>query len=146
QARYEIFHDRLAAPILDWRRQQENARLDRAREHAEQEAEIQRTQARRFKRRARIMFGLVLSLLAALVAVGLLLGYANRQSDTARRERRQATYFGLTTRAASQLSSRPDVSLLLYLAAYNQDPQRATERSLVATLNAVKSTGAFAVL
>jgi WD40 repeat protein len=146
QARYEIFHDRLAAPILDWRQQRETARLDRARERAEQEAEVQRTQARRFKRRARIMFGLVLSLLAALVAVGLLLGYAHHQSDTARRERRQATYFGLTTRAASQLSSRPDVSLLLYLAAYSQSPQPAAERSMVATLNAIKSTGAFAVL
>ena len=43
QARYEIFHDRLAAPILDWRQQRENARLDRARERAEQEAEVQRT-------------------------------------------------------------------------------------------------------
>ena len=52
QARYEIFHDRLAAPILDWRDQQENARLDRARQRAEHEAETQRHQARRFKRRA----------------------------------------------------------------------------------------------
>ena len=81
QARYEIFHDRLAAPILDWRQQRENARLDRARERAEQEAEVQRTQARRFKRRARIMFALAVGLLVLLVAVAVLLGYARHQSD-----------------------------------------------------------------
>ncbi len=130
QARYEIFHDRLAAPILDWRQQRENARLDRARERAEQEAEVQRTQARRFKRRARIMFALAVGLLVLLVAVAVLLGYAQHQSDAASREktaalrgRDEATYFGLTARAQSQLSTRPDVSLLLYLAAYDQSPQ-----------------------
>ncbi|HET7048955.1 MAG TPA: hypothetical protein VFI54_11875, partial [Solirubrobacteraceae bacterium] len=146
QARYEIFHDRLAAPILDWRQQRENARLDRARERAEQEAEVQRTQARRFKRRARIMFALVVGLLVLLVAVAVLLGYARHQTATASRERHQATYFGLTSSANSQLTSRPDVSLLLYLAAYNQSPQLGTERSLVATLNAVESSGAVGVL
>ena len=126
QARYEIFHDRLAAPILDWRQQRENARLDRARERAEQEAEVQRTQARRFKRRARIMFALAVGLLVLLVAVAALLGYARHQTDTASRERHQATYFGLTSSANSQLATRPDVSLLLYLAAYNQSPARRT--------------------
>ena len=100
QARYEIFHDRLAAPILDWRQQRENARLDRARERAEQEAEVQRTQARRFKRRARIMFALAVGLLVLLVAVAVLLGYARHQTDTASRERgHQATYFGLASSA-----------------------------------------------
>ena len=94
QARYEIFHDRLAAPILDWRQQRENARLDRARERAEQEAEVQRTQARRFKRRARIMFALAVGLLVLLVAVAVLLGYARHQSDTARREKTAALRAG----------------------------------------------------
>jgi WD40 repeat protein len=149
QARYEIFHDRLAAPILDWRQQRENARLDRARERAEQEAEVQRTQARRFKRRARIMFALAVGLLVLLVAVAALLGYARHQSDTASQARHRATYFGLASSANSQLNSRPDVSLLLYLAAYNQDPTRSdvlTQRSIAATLAAYKSSGAFAVL
>ena len=39
QARYEIFHDRLAAPILDWRNEQEKARLERAKRSAELETE-----------------------------------------------------------------------------------------------------------
>jgi WD40 repeat protein len=146
QARYEIFHDRLAAPILDWRQQRENARLDRARERAEQEAEVQRTQARRFKRRARIMFVLAVGLLVLLVAVAVLLGYARHQSDTATQARHRAIYFGLTSSANSQLASRPDVSLLLYLAADNLMPNRLTERNIAATLDAFRSSGRFGVL
>ena len=73
EARYEIFHDRLAAPILDWRDEQENARLEQAGIAPSVEAETQRTQARRFKRRARIMLGLALGLLVLLVAVVVLL-------------------------------------------------------------------------
>ncbi len=153
QARYELFHDRLAAPILDWRDQQENARLERARQSAELEAETQRLQARRFKRRARIMLGLAIGLLIALVAVIVLLQYARDKSATASREQRtalkgtrEATYFGLATRAQSQLSSRPDVALLLYLAAYGQSPQPVAERNLVATLQAVKRSGAIGIL
>ena len=153
EARYEIFHDRLAVPILDWRQQRENARLDRARQRAEQEADVQRTQARRFKRRARIMFALAVGLLALLVAVVVLLGYAHSQSDTAKREKTaalrgtaKATYFGLTASAQSQLSTRPDVSLLLYLAAYDQSPQPAAERSLLATLHSVQLSGAIGIL
>jgi WD40 repeat protein len=153
QARYEIFHDRLAAPILDWRQQQENARLDRARERAEEEAEVQRTQARRFKRRAWIMSVLVVGLLVALVAVAVLLGYASNQSDTAKREktaaligRAAATYSGLTLSAQSQLATRPDVSLLLYLAAYDTSPQQAAARSLLATLHSVQLSAAVGIL
>lgn len=146
QARYEIFHDRLAAPILDWRQHQENARLDRARQRAEQDAEVQRTQARRFKRRARIMLALAVGLLVLLVAVAVLLGYARHQSDTASRERHQATYFGLTSSANAQLTSRPDVSLLLYLAANNLSPGAVIDRNVVATLDGFKSSGAFGVL
>ncbi|MGZ4341187.1 MAG: NACHT and WD repeat domain-containing protein [Solirubrobacteraceae bacterium] len=153
QARYEIFHDRLAAPILDWRQQRENARQDRARERAEREAEVQRNQARRFKRLARIMLALAVGLLVLLVAVAVLLGYAQHQSDTASREKTaalkgtaEAKYFGLTARAQSQLPTRPDVSLLLYLAAYDQSPQPAAERSLLATLHSVQLSGAVGIL
>jgi WD40 repeat protein len=146
QARYEIFHDRLAVPILDWRRQRENARLDRAREHAEHEAEVQRTQARRFKRRARIMLALAVGLLVLLVAVAVLLSYARQQTDTATREKHVATYFGLTRSATSQLTNRPDVSLLLYLAANKLSPSALTDRDVEATLDAFRSSGAFGVL
>jgi WD40 repeat protein len=153
QARYEIFHDRLAAPILDWRAQQQNARLERAKQGADREAETQRMQARRFKRRARITLGLAISLLILLVAVVVLLRYARDQSDSASREKRAALkdasaarYFGLTTRAQSQLPGRPDISLLLDLAAYGESPQPVAERNLVATLDAVRRSGAVGIL
>jgi WD40 repeat protein/tetrahydromethanopterin S-methyltransferase subunit G len=145
-ARYEIYHDRLAAPILDWRDQQENARLEQARQHAEVEAETQRDQARRFKRRARIMLGLVVGLLLLLVAVAVLLKYANDTSNTAGRERRSATYFGLASRAQAQFANRPDVSLLLELAAYSENPQRLAARNLVATLQGARRSGAIGLL
>jgi WD40 repeat protein len=153
QARYEIFHDRLAAPILDWREEQENARLKQAAFRAERDAETQRTQARRFKRRARVMLALALGLLILLVAVIVSLKYARDQSATARREQRAAvrqtaaaTSYALTTRADSQLSSRPDVSLLLDLAAYAKRPRAVAARSLAATLEAVQGSGAAGVL
>jgi WD40 repeat protein len=154
QARYEIFHDRLAAPIVDWREQQENARLKRAALIAERDAETQRVQARRFKRRARVMLALALGLLILLVAVVVLLQYARDQSATAKREQRAAlrdtraaTSFALTTRADSALASRPDVSLLLDLAAYANRPQAIAARSVAATLETVaESSGAAAVL
>jgi WD40 repeat protein len=154
QARYEIFHDRLADPILDWRAEQQNARLERAKQSADREAQTQRMQARRFKRRARVTLGLAVSLLILLVAVVVLLQYARDKSDSASREKRAALtdasaarYLeGLTTRAQSQLSGRPVISLLLYLASYGESPQPVAERSLVATLNEVTRSGAVGIL
>ncbi|MDQ6817427.1 MAG: ATP-binding protein, partial [Actinomycetota bacterium] len=55
ESRYEIFHDRLAAPILEWRKQQEKARLEREKRHAEEEAQQERNQARRFRRLATVV-------------------------------------------------------------------------------------------
>ena len=151
QARYEIFHDRLAAPILDWRDRQENARLQKARDEAEAEAEIQRRQARRFRRRARIMLVLAVSLLAVLVGLAIALRYAHNQSATANREkqaalseRSKATAFLLTTRAATQ--PRPAIALLLYLAAYRAHPQPDAERNVLASLNAVDLSHPLGIL
>ena len=153
QVRYEIFHDRLAAPILDWREEQENARLKQAALVAERDAETQRIQARRFKRRARVMLALALGLLILLVAVAVLLQYARDQSATAKREQRAAvrqtaaaTSFALTTRGDSQLTNRPDVSLLLDLAASAKRPHPVAARNLAAALEAVHRSGAAGVL
>ena len=146
QPRYEIFHDRLAAPILEWRDQQQKARLERAKQSAELEARTQRKQARRFKRRARIMLGLVVCLLFLLAALVVSVLYVRNERSVANREKRDATYLGLTTRAESQLASRPDVSLLLDLEAYRESPQPVAERNLVATLQSVKSSAAIGLL
>jgi WD40 repeat protein len=153
EARYEIFHDRLSAPILDWRDGQESARLRRERHDAEVEAATQRRQARRFKRRARITLVLAISLLAVLVGLVIALRYAHRQSAAATQAKQaalkdtaEATSFALTARAQSQLLGRPAVSLLLYLAAYRASPQPVAERNLVATLNATRLSYAAGIL
>jgi WD40 repeat protein len=146
EARYEVFHDRLSGPILDWRAEQTNVRLEQAREQAEAEARIQRAQARRFKRRARVMLGLAVSLLLLLVGVLALWHYARDQSASASRAKRAATYSGLTARAQSQLASRPDVSLLLYLPAYAESPRLVAERSIVATLHSLRRSGMVGLL
>src|SRR5262249_6367998 len=139
--------------------EQEKTRLNRAMRSAELEAERQRTQARLFKRRARIMLGLAVGLLVLLAAVAGLWLYARHQSAKLRHETQvaladehlaisaaRASYFGLTTRVQSQLSSRPDISLLLYLAAYEQSGEPAAERSSVATLDELRRSGAVGVL
>ena len=146
QPRYEIFHDRLTVPILEWRDQQQNARLERAKQSAELEARTQRKQARRFKRRARIMLGLVVCLLFLLAALVVSVLYVRNERTVANQEKRDATYLGLTTRAESQLASRPDMSLLLDLEAYRESPQPVAERNLVATLQSVKSSAALGIL
>ena len=153
QTRYEIFHDRLAAPILDWRDQQRNARLRRDKERAELEAGTQREQARRFKRRARIMLALSMGLLILLVAVAALLAYARSESaragsakHAALKDSARATYFALSTQAQSQLALRPDISLQLDLAAYGEGPQPVAERNLLATLQMARLSGAVGLL
>ena len=149
QARYEIFHDRLAAPILDWRDQQENARLERATQRAEREAQTQREQARRFKRRARITLGLAVSLLILLVAVVVLLQYARDQSASASREKRAALqgHRGSDVRSGSPrgpVAARPagrTSRCCCISRPISESPQPVAERSLVATLQAVKRSG-----
>ena len=92
--------------------------------------------------------------LLLLVAVAVLLRYARHQSATAKREKTaalrtaaEATYFGLTASAQSQLSTRPDVSLLLYLAAYDNEPTAAPPSvACVATLHSAQLSGAVGIL
>ena len=146
EPRYEIYHDRLASPILDWRDEQQSARLEQAKHRAELDAETQRAQARRFKRRAKIMLVLATGLVVLLGAVGALWLYARHQSAQARKETADATYVGLTARAESQLASRPDLSVLLDLAAYRVRQRQIAERSLVATLASLKDSGAMGIL
>jgi WD40 repeat protein len=144
--RYEIFHDRLAAAILEWLAQQKTEQLrsdkeraEKDKQRAEQEKRRQEVLARRFKLMA-------IGLGVLLLIMGGLTFYAWRQTVKANNETTRAAYFGLTTRAQSQLSSRPDLALLLFLAAYSESPQPLAERSLVATLQEVEMSGASGIL
>jgi WD40 repeat protein len=92
--RYEIFHDVLAAPILDWRRRREEAeranRLERERESARQDADRERRRARAFRA---IALALVATLVLTVVTAAIALDQrstADRERSTADRERRVA--------------------------------------------------------
>jgi WD40 repeat protein len=160
ESRYEVFHDKLAAAILDWLGQleAEQLRLDKAKaeadkETAEEEARVQRAQAHRLR-----LLTICLGLL--LLGLGGLAFYAFHQKSKADAERtaainatalahttgRRAAYFGLTSRAESELSSRPDVALLLFLGAYGEVPATLAERSLMATLQDEQISGAAGIL
>lgn len=173
-ARYEIFHDKLAAAILEWLTQQktEQLRLDKERaeqekQRAEEEKRRQEELARRAedareladkareladtqKRRLKVVafcLGGVLLIVAALAIYGWRQTVnANNAKAAAVKETTRAAYFGLTTRAQSQLASRPDLALLLFLAAYTESPQPLAERSLVASLQEIQMSGATGIL
>ena len=145
--RYEIFHDRLAAPILELRAKRENERLARDAEMAERDAQRQRT-------RVRITTGLAVLSLIGLVAAVLLWQYARNQTATANRERRSATVArinsdsrALAFSAQFNAANRPDVALSLALGAYRVTPaDPAVLASVQTALEAFRRTGALAIL
>jgi len=99
-ARYEIFHDVLAEPVLAWRR--------------EQEVERERRAAERRNRRLAIFAGGALVALAAMTAVAI---YAFSQRANARESNRHAQARALLAEALHQLDIDPQLSLLLGLRA-----------------------------
>ncbi len=160
EPRYEIFHDKLAAAILDWlgqleaeqlRLDKEKAEADKAK--AEEETRVKTAQAHRLRL-------LTICLGVLILGLGALAIFAFHQKSKADTEKTaavketakavmatdRAAYFGLTSSAASELSTRPDVALLLFLAAYEKSPQALAERSLVATFQDVRMSGATGIL
>ncbi len=122
--------------------------------------EFRRTQERRrYRRRLRFLGSLVGALLIVAAAVTLLALYAvqqqrdaqdqrgdaQRQRNEAQRQSAKAAALGLTVLAARQLKSRPDVSMLLALAALRARPELVEARtSLLAALPATRgSLGIF---
>jgi WD40 repeat protein len=115
--RYEIFHDVLAEPVLTWRSERE---LERERSAAE--------------RRQRRLLGLVVASLVALVFVGAIAVYAWTQRQEARHTARVALARELTASAFSQLTSDPELSLLLAREAAARERSQAVEGVLRAAL------------
>src|SRR5262249_1054759 len=99
---YELFHDILAEPIIEWRRGHEQ---DRAR----------RLARRRFLR----IGGVLLALVAVFGALGI---WALVQRSSAKRASASATSLALASAANNQLAAHPEVSLLLALEAYRAHP------------------------
>jgi WD40 repeat protein len=104
--RYEIFHDVLAAAILDWRTRWRQAEIERELEESRQEQERER-------RRARVFRG-VAALAVVGACVAALLGiWAWTQKDAAIRQRKTAHSEELAAKALLQPSSRLALALAL---------------------------------
>jgi WD40 repeat protein len=144
--RYELFHDRLARPILAWRNQIENDRLANEKRAAEEEATRQRNDAARARRVARIAWSLAALCILALIGAVLLWQYANDQKKTAQNEATTSAALAIASEAQLDRTTRPDVSLLLSLAAYRIRPSGPTASAMTASLVAFRRTGALAIL
>ena len=118
-ARYEIFHDVLAEPVLAWRREQE---LERERRAA--------------TRRQRRLFALAMAALVALAAMTAVAIYAFSQRSNARDENRHAHARALLGQALGQLDVDPQVSLLLALEAAKTDRTEQAQDVLSRALDA----------
>ncbi len=124
--RYELFHDVLAEPILEWRRGFEQERARRA-------------ALRRFAR----IGGVLLALVAVFAALGI---WALVQRSDAKRAARSATSLALASAAAGQRVTHLDESLLLGLEAYRASPSAEAASSMVGALEAARSSGAETIL
>ena len=115
--RYELFHDVLARPALDWR----------ARHETERRLAAEREAAGRRHRRLWILAGSALALAAVMVAVTV---YALTQRHEATTQATTARSRELAASAVSRLPTDPELSLLLALAAAKERPTPEAENAL----------------
>jgi WD40 repeat protein len=108
-----------------------------ATEHNELQAASRRT------RRLRALASGLAALTAIVAAVAV---WALRQRSDARHESARATSLVLASSADSLLNTRPDVSLLLALAANRASPRPEARNSALAALTAARPPGALAIL
>jgi len=123
-ARYEIFHDVLAEPVLAWRREQE---LERERHEA--------------ARRQRRLLAVAMAALVALAAMTAVAIYALGQRSNAREESNHAHARALLAEALHQLDIDPQLSLLLGLEAAKTDPTQQTQDVLSQAVEASRIRG-----
>jgi WD40 repeat protein len=114
--RYEILHDLLALPILDWGGRQRAVRLKHEKESAEREARVE-------KRRARMFRALAIGAAVLLVAVGALTYFVQNA-------RKQAESRAMAARAVSMLSQDPEKSAGLALQALNASSTAEAQAAL----------------
>jgi WD40 repeat protein len=131
--RYELFHDVLADPVIEWRK-----RYEQAREHAE-ETKRQSEARRRIAKRVAIGVGTVL-----LTAFAVLSVYAVNESRVADRQRARAEQqtdvarsHALVASSVGQLDTDPQLSLLLAREAAERYPTPEAEQALREALSAL---------
>ena len=140
--RYEIFHDLLAEPILEWCAEREATREREkvARELAQRERERKEAEERRRReRRSRVVRGvaIVLAVLVIGLVVAVLAAFDRKEVADSR---------ALAAGATSQLSIDPERGLLLALRAVRRrdtgEAQQALRRAVVASrVRAVLGSG-----
>ncbi len=123
---YELFHDVLAEPIQEWRRT------------------FERERDRRLALQRFLKIGGALALLVVVFAALGILAYVQR--NHARQATARATSVALGSNANNLLDTRPDVSLLLSVAAYEQNPDFPETSSMLSALEAARRSGASAIL
>ncbi len=127
--RYEIYHDALARPILDWRR----------RWQAEQDRAAQR-------RRIRIVAGIAGALLLTAIVMVVLAWTAIEGHREADRRTVQARSVGLAFASGDQVAAQPDVALLLALAALEQKDLPEARNSMMAAREAAGPGDAIGIM
>ena len=123
---YELYHDVLAEPILDWRREYEQERRRRA-----------------VRRRVLRIGSAVLLLIAVISGLGI---WALVQRNEARTASRSAASLALASAATEQLPSHVDEALLLALAGYQESPSPDAASAMVESLTVAQRSGAQAIL
>jgi WD40 repeat protein len=128
-SRYEIYHDALARPILDWRRRWQ-ARQDRARE----------------RRRIRIVASIAVGLLLTVLVVAVLALVAIDGRRVARHNEADAASVALASASRDELGSQPDVSLLLALAALAREDRPEARSAMIAAREAAGPAAAVGIM
>jgi WD40 repeat protein len=124
--RYELYHDVLAEPILEWRREHDDDRRRRA-----------------LRRRILRVGSGVLVLVAVITGLGL---WALVQRNDARTATHSAASLALASAAEDQMPNRTDAALLLGLEAYREAPSPNAASALVDALTAARRSGASAIM
>jgi WD40 repeat protein len=118
--RYEIFHDVLGAPVLDWR-----TRYAQAQEREAAQQQLARERRRVWRLRAGLIG--VSVLLLGVVALAI---FAVQQRDAARTAERIASSRGVAATALAQQTTQPELSLLLAIEAAQSAQTSQTEDAL----------------
>jgi WD40 repeat protein len=138
ETRYEIAHDLLVPAIRDWGRRRRAERLEREKEAAERQAQIE-------KRRARIFGGLAIGsavLLVLVVLLALVVGQADHdatsQKHLAQAEEQDAVLQShlaqseeMAAEATNLLSANGPLAMLLSLQAYKSARSLQAESALI---------------
>ena len=123
--RYEIFHDVLGEPVLAWR----------TRHRTEREIARNLEESHRRRRRLQALFALVLIALGLMTALA---AYAVIQRDDAQTESRRAKGRELAANAVAELTTDPQLSVLLASEAARLAPSTEIEDVLRRSLEASK--------